>query len=157
MNALQPLITLLAQTERERDESVADAQRAEQAWAAAAAQAQQLVGYRSEYEQRWSAQFKLEGKMELVNCYRGFMDRLSLAVDQQARAVRQAEAHVERLKVVVRENEVRVASVRKLIERRIKEVQQSADRVEQKQTDEFASRAAWGRRNSGHSRLGALR
>jgi len=143
MNPLLPLMALLAQTERERDAALADTQRAAQAQLAAAAQAEQLLTYRREYEQRWGAQFRNEGRMELVNCYRGFVDRLTQAVDQQQRIALHAQAQLDRARDVLRDHEVRVASVRKLIERRAAELRLSADRLEQKQTDEFGARTAW--------------
>lgn len=144
MNPLQPLMALLAQTERERDEAWARAQQAAQAQLNAAAQADQLLTYRREYEQRWSAQFRTEGRIELVHCYRGFMDRLTQAVEQQQRVAEHATAQMEHARAALAEQEMRVASVRKLIERRRQELRLSADRVEQKQTDEFGSRVAWG-------------
>jgi len=144
MNPLQPLMALLAQAERERDEAWSDAQRATQNHQSAVAQADQLLAYRREYEQRWSAQFQTEGRMELVHCYRGFMDRLSTAVDQQQRIAQHAAGQVERARVALSEHEIRVASVRKLIEKRRQEMRLSADRQEQKQTDEFGSRMGWG-------------
>ena len=67
MNPLQPLMALLAQTERERDEAWACAQQAMQAQQNAAAQADQLLVYRREYEQRWNNQFKTEGRIEIVH------------------------------------------------------------------------------------------
>ena len=121
----------------------AEAQQAAQAQIAAVAQAEQLLTYRREYEQRWGEQFKSEGKMELVHCYRGFMDRLTQAVDQQERIAQNANAQMERAREVLRDHEVRVASVRKLIERRAQELRLSAERIEQKQTDEFGARSAW--------------
>jgi len=145
MNPLQPLLALLAQTERERDVAMAEAQRAAQAHLAATAQAEQLLNYRREYEQRWGAQFRNEGKMELVNCYRGFVERLTQAVDQQQRIAQHAGAQVDRARDTLLQHEVRVASVRKLIERRAKELRLSLDRIEQKQTDEFGARASWAR------------
>ena len=151
MNPLQALMALLAQTERERDVAMADAQRAAQAHLAAEAQAEQLLTYRREYEQRWGAQFRNEGKMELVNCYRGFVERLSQAVEQQQRIAQHAATQVERTRDTLLQHEVRVASVRKLIERRAKELRLSADRLEQKATDEFGARAAWA-----HHGLGGL-
>jgi flagellar FliJ protein len=144
MNPLQPLMTLLSQTERERDQAWGEAQRALQAQQNANAQAEQLLAYRREYEQRWSTQFKTEGRIELVHCYRGFMDRLTQAVEQQQRIAEHASAQVERTRTALAEHEMRVASVRKLIERRSQELRLSADRHEQKQTDEFGSRMAWG-------------
>lgn len=141
MNALQPLIILLRQAERERDSAWAEAQGAIQAEQDAAKQAEQLLAYRREYEQRWSAQFKLEGRIELVHCYTAFMDRLSYAVDQQQRAVVHATAQLESTRLRLAEHEVRVASVRKLIERRSQELRVAASRAEQKQSDEFGARA----------------
>ena len=143
MNSLQPLTALLAQAERERDDAWTQAQCAGEAEAAAAAQADQLVTYRREYEQRWSAQFKTEGRIELVHCYRGFMDRLTQAVQQQQRVAAQAAQRHQQARAALAEQELRVASVRKLIERRRQELRISADRVEQKETDEFGSRGAW--------------
>jgi flagellar FliJ protein len=144
MNPLQPLMALLAQTERERDEAWAEAQQAMQSQQSAAAQSDQLLVYRREYEQRWSAQFRTEGRIELLHCYRGFMDRLTQAVEQQQRIAEHAAAQVERTRQALAEREVRVASVRKLIERRRQELRLTADRAEQKQTDEFGSRMGWG-------------
>jgi len=144
MNPLQPLMALLAQTEHERDEAWACAQQAMQAQQNAAAQADQLLVYRREYEQRWNTQFKTEGRIELVHCYRGFMERLTQAVEQQQRIAEHAATQVERTRQALAEREMRVASVRKLIERRRQELRLTADRVEQKQTDEFGSRMSWG-------------
>jgi flagellar FliJ protein len=55
-----------------------------------------------------------------------------------------AAQQVETALATLRESEMRCASVRKLIERRTQELRLSADRQEQKQTDEFGSRMAWG-------------
>lgn len=145
MNALQPLIALLQQTERERDAALAEHQRAAAAQQAAAAQSEQLLGYRREYEQRWGERFGREGGMELMHCYQSFMQRLALAVEQQAHVAQHATAQLEHARDALLQHEIRVASVRKLIERRVREVQQSADRREQRQADELASRVIWNR------------
>ena len=73
MTSLQPLVALLAQTERQRDLALADHLKAQSLRDAAHAQAEQLVAYRREYEQRWSAQFCQQGRIELVRCYQGFI------------------------------------------------------------------------------------
>ena len=52
---LQPLALLLAQAERQRYDALAEQLKAETAKRAAEVQAEQLVAYRREYEQRWSA------------------------------------------------------------------------------------------------------
>jgi flagellar FliJ protein len=145
MTDVQTLTILLSQNERQRDAAIAEHQRAQATAEAAKGQAAQLLTYRREYEQRWSAQFCREGKIELVHCYQSFMERLTLAVEQQARVAEHAAQQVERALGALRETELRCASVRKLIERRIAEQRIADDRRDQKQTDEAASRAAWNR------------
>ena len=149
MNPLEPLMTLLGRVERERDELALGCQRAVQAQQSNATRAKQLLTYRREYEQRWAHQFRTDGRMELVNCYRGFMERLTQAVDQQRAMAEQAQAELDSARLALREGEMRVASVRKLIERRVAEVNTAERRREQKASDEFASRASWSRAASG--------
>ena len=142
---LQPLIMLLGQAERERDELAAACREAVQGRDTAQAQSAQLLDYRREYEQRWSTQFRTEGRMELVHCYRGFVERLTQAVEQQQALAAQAGQRVEQALLRLREAETRVAAVRKMIERRVDEARLAGERLEQKASDEFAARAAWGR------------
>jgi flagellar FliJ protein len=143
--SLSPLMALLGQAERERDDAVAQAQRAEAQLAAAQGQGEQLLAYRQDYEARFRDRFSRQGGIDTFQTYQGFMGRLSLAVDQQQGVVAQAARRADAARQVVREHELRVASVRKLIERRLTELRMAADRRDQKQTDEFASRAAWNR------------
>jgi flagellar protein FliJ len=145
MTDLQPLTLLLDQNERRRDEALAEHQRAQTASDAAASQVEQLRIYRREYEQRWSAQFQREGKMELVHCYQSFMERLTQAVEQQVLVAELATQRLETTLAALRESEMRCASVKKLIERRVIEHRIAQERRDQKQTDEMASRAAWSR------------
>ncbi|MBX3606956.1 MAG: flagellar export protein FliJ [Piscinibacter sp.] len=145
MSELQPLMALLEQAERERDEAQRRRQQAQAQAHAAQEQSEQLLAYRRDYEQRWGARFSAEGQMELVHCYQGFVGRLTQAVDHQARVARQAATQAERALQTLQEQELRVASVRKLIERRMLEMRQRGQRIEQRQNDEIASRAAWNR------------
>ncbi len=145
MTSLHPLTTLLAQTERERDMALANHLRAQTAHSAAVAQAEQLLLYRREYEQRWHKQFASVCKIELVRCYQGFVERLTQAVEHQARTAEQTATQAERTGTELLAVEMRCASVRRLIEKRVRDVRADAERRDQKQTDEQASRAAWGR------------
>ena len=145
MTDVQTLTILLGQNERQRDAAIAEHQRAQATAEAARGQAEQLLTYRREYEQRWHAQFCREGRIELVHCYQSFMERLTLAVEQQARIAEHAAQQALCAFGALRDTELRCASVRKLIERRLAEQRLSADRRDQKQTDEAASRAAWNR------------
>lgn len=146
MTDINSLTVLLEQHERQRDAAIADHQRAVTAAEAASQQAEQLRVYRGEYEQRWSAQFRVQGQIELVHCYQNFTERLTLAIEQQTHVAARAAQQVERAMAALRESEMRCASVRKLIERRVHEMRIATDRREQKQSDEFASRAAWSNR-----------
>lgn len=143
--ALQPLMALLEQTEHERDAALQQQQRAQAEHDAALAQAEQLVAYRREYEQRWGERFSSAGHIELVHSYHGFMTRLTQAVEHQQRVVASASGALERLQAALLEQEMRVASVRKLIERRVQELQRQSERREALQLDELAARAAWNR------------
>jgi flagellar FliJ protein len=153
MPELQPLMALLAQAESERDEAQLRRRQAQANALAAQEQAEQLLAYRRDYEQRWGARFGAEGQMELVHCYQGFVGRLTQAVEHQARVAQHAALQSERALQALQEQELRVASVRKLIERRMLEMQRRGERSEQRQNDEYASRAAWNRLAAGTTRF----
>jgi len=142
---LKALSLLLAQAERQRDEALAEQFKAESMRRDAAAQAEQLVAYRREYEQRWGAEFCRDGKIELVRCYQGFIERLTQAVEQQERAAAHAAIQAERAEAIVRGHEVRAGALRKLVERRLRQGEIAAARLEQKDSDDRAVRAAWNR------------
>jgi flagellar FliJ protein len=151
MSTLQPLIALLAQAERERDELQAHLLKLRTAHQNAQAQAAQLRQYRGEYEQRFGAKPQAGTTIEMLRVAQGFVARLTHAVEQQERIVDHAAGQVAMAEVQWREAELRVASVRKLIERRMEEIRRGVDRAEQKAVDEFASRAAWAARMGGNS------
>src|SRR3954469_970331 len=132
---VRSLRLLLAQAERQRDAALAEQLKLDAAWRAAAAQAEQLVLYRREYEQRWSAEFCREGKIELVRCYQGFMERLTQAVEQQERIAGQAATQAERALAVMRGHDIRAAALKKLVELRLKESERVAASREQRLHD----------------------
>ena len=147
MTSLQPLVALLAQTERQRDLALADHLKAQSVRDAAQTQADQLLAYRREYVQRWRAQFCQQGRIELVRCYQGFMERLTQAVEQQARIAASLGEQAAQAGATLREREQQFAAVRKLIERRLAEGRAADLRDEQKQSDELAARIAWSSRS----------
>ncbi len=144
-DTLQPLSALLSHAERERDEALAHRQHMRQALDAAHAQAEQLLGYRRDYEQRWAQRFTEPGQVQLLHSYHGFGARLTQAIEHQARVVAQAERQLARAVEDLQQQELRVASVLKLIERRVAEIQKLGAQREQRALDELASRAAWNR------------
>ena len=146
MTNVHALALALEQAEKQRDEAQAIYQRAAAAAEGAQAQAQQLLSYRSDYQLRWSEQFKREGRMEILHCYQGFMGRLNMAIDQQDAVMQRTRAQVEAARQTLLERETRVAAIRKMIERREEQAQAQQARREQKATDEQAARLAWNRR-----------
>lgn len=141
----QALDTLLEQATGARDSALDAHRRALGAAEAARRQGEQLAEYRREYVRRFGFQPGRAGAVEVLRCYQGFMARLDDAVAQQAQVAAQAGRRADEAQAALRAAELRVASVRKLIERRAAEALQRRERAEQKASDEFASRAAWQR------------
>jgi flagellar FliJ protein len=140
---LQSLEMLLKQSETERNEALSRLQEAQGRAQAAQAQREQLLAYRGAYQQRWSQQFASRGGIEIMQCYQGFHDRLDQAIGQAQQGASRADEQVEQARAVLQQREMRVASVRKLIERRRLELRRVEDRRDQKLTDEAAQRSGW--------------
>jgi flagellar FliJ protein len=113
-------------------------QRADQARRSAG----ELSQYRVDYEQRWGRQFAQAGTMDIVNCYQNFSGRLTEAIHSQEQISRQADARVETARTALLALEMRLAAVKKLMERRQAETMLREQRQEQKASDEFAARVA---------------
>jgi flagellar FliJ protein len=141
MPTLQALIQLLDHERRARDEALQALSRAEGQAGQADAQAEALAVYRSEYVERWSTRFRDPGSVALLQCYQGFMQRLEQAIQQQHNTVSQAQIRVDQARGALRDNQRRVASVEKLIERRRAQEQRHLARREQTRSDETAQRA----------------
>lgn len=140
MTQLQSLHTLQLRETQERDQALGALRNAERLAQRAGEQAQQLLDYRAEYEARWKAQFHRSGTMEIMACYRSFMQRLDQAVTQQARQVELAQQHAEQCRAELLERERKLASVRKLLDKRVAEGRHSTQRREQKHNDDLAQR-----------------
>jgi flagellar FliJ protein len=137
---LDALNTLLEREQAERDRALAQLREAEAQAAQARTQAEQLRQYRADYVERWTRQFRQGGTMDLVQCYQSFMQRLEQAVQQQAQVAGHAQARLDTYLDALRAAEMRVASVRKLIERRQQQLRHQAERADQRHTDEAAQR-----------------
>ena len=139
------LNTLLEQAEAERNQVLAAYTHTRARADAAREQALQLEAYRADYRHRWSLRLAQGVGLDIVRCYQGFADRLEVAIAQQAHAVTLAQAALVRAGDVLSAHELRVASVRKLIERRSAAERQLRERIEQKADDEQATRIALSR------------
>lgn len=137
---MESLQLLLKHAEEERDRALGAFQLATTHQLAAEAQHEQLLGYRRDYEARWQGQFSQQGQIELVRCYHAFMVRLDQAVQYQQAARQQTSARLDEASASLREREIRVASVRKLMARRHQRERSEQARREQKLTDERGAR-----------------
>ena len=132
------LHTLLEHAVRQRDEALAALLHAEQAAHRLRLQAEQLHTYRGEYHERGPTRAGSTAPVELLHCHRNFMQRLDQALGQQNGQLQTAEARVLQLRGTLLAHETRVASVRKLLERRAQEQRLVAARLEQRRSDDAA-------------------
>ncbi|MCW5637255.1 MAG: flagellar export protein FliJ [Rubrivivax sp.] len=136
------LPTLLEQAENERDAALARMLQSDDAVRQGRAQAEQLHAYREDYRKRAPALHGKAASIELVRCHQGFMQRLDQAIEQQRGQLAALERQAAALREVLLEREVRVAAVKKLIERRADEAGRRATRLDQRHADEVAQRLA---------------
>ena len=141
LKSIALLQTVLARAEADRDTAQGLMRKAEQQLLQARTQADSLHQYRSEYDQRWVARFRLSGTPELLQCHRSFGQRLDYAIDVQDNTHQHLEHRQQQARQALLAREQRVAAVRKLIERRQIELRQQTDRREQRNTDEAAQRS----------------
>jgi flagellar protein FliJ len=146
---MQTLQTLLEHAEAERNGALAAFNQARARRDAAREQASQLAAYQGDYQQRWQAQFQHGGApLAILRCYQQFNERLDVAIAQQAHSLDVCEAALVRANDTLAAHELRVASVRKLLERRVAEQRRDGERREQKASDEWAQRIVQRRRRA---------
>ena len=149
MKRLALLRTLLEREQKRRDEQMAHVRNAVANVEAQEQQASDLTTYRSEYCQKWSAQFRQAAQIEILRSYHGFLARLDQAITQQESVVEHAKRMVDVQRQRLIEREIRVATVERLIKRREAMLARIADRRDQKNLDELAQRLSSARGHSG--------
>jgi flagellar protein FliJ len=137
---METLHTLLDQAEQQRNIALAAFSQSRARRDEARTQSRDLQTYRDDYSARWNGQFQRGTALEVLRSYHQFAARLELAIAQQAQALAICEQALARANDVLAAHELRVASVRKLIERRCHEQRQGLERHEQRATDEQAQR-----------------
>ncbi len=152
MNApMSSLDTLLQRDTLQRDQAQALLRQAEDEVQRAERQATQLRRYRDEYQARWASEFGQGRTMQILLCYRSFMQRLDQAVQQQSQHTEQAQLKVQHARQLLLQRERQLASVLKMIERQCAEQQRAGRRHEQKQIDELAQRMHQRRGSDGNA------
>jgi flagellar protein FliJ len=145
MERIDLLQTLLEREKDKRDAALAEWRAACAQAEAARQQADSLVAYRAEYQARWRAQFSRSATIEVLRCYQGFIERLEQAVQMQQGVLAQATGRADAARDRLRHRETKVATVQRLIERRLQAAQLREHRRDQKTTDEAAQRLGWAR------------
>ena len=151
MKRLALLRTLLEREQKRRDEQLAQVRNAVANVEAQQQQADGLTTYRTEYCQKWSAQFRQAAQIEILRSYHGFLARLDQAITQQESVVEHARRMVDVQRQRLIEREIRVATVERLIKRREAMLAKVADRRDQKNLDELAQRLSTARARAGLS------
>ena len=139
MSALNALIVAVEIASRKRDEARQALREAQAVQQAAQAQLSQLQDYARETEQRWGMQANATVKPEVMFHHYQFMGRLDHAAGLQTSVVGDQAARVERAQRTLMEAELRLASLRKVVEARRLELERAQARMDQKQTDERAA------------------
>ena len=139
MSTLNALTVAVEVASRKRDEARRLLQDAQGAQGAAQDQLNQLQGYASETEGRWGMRADAAVQPEVMFHHYQFMDRLGHAVGLQTGVVSDHASRVQDAARTLLEAELRLASLRKVVEKRQHDHERQQMRREQKQTDERAS------------------
>jgi flagellar protein FliJ len=142
------LHVLLQHSESQRDDAMLLLQQVQAQAHHLAQQAEQLQSYRTEYQQRHPALVGGPTTVDALRTHQSFMARLDQAVQQQALQLQQARTRAAARRADLLALEVRVASVRKLLERRAGSHLLSAARQDQRMADDAAANAS--RRTQDH-------
>ncbi|MES1928619.1 flagellar biosynthesis chaperone FliJ [Salinisphaera dokdonensis CL-ES53] len=141
MPATSTLDTLIDLATDERDAAASALGRLQQARRASEQKLQALVDYRAEYQRRFDDAMADGMSMSSLQNYQRFVASLEQAIDHQRRALDTSERHVETGNSNWRARQRRLNSFDVLATRRRDAAAKTEAKREQRQTDEFASRA----------------
>jgi flagellar FliJ protein len=144
------LKTLLDMAQRERDQAAAALAQAELQLRTQQQQWEQLQAYQADYLKRAPAHGGRSAPIEVLRCHQAFMGRLDQAMTHQQRVLGTAEGEAQMRRQTLLQRETRLASVRKLMERRAATATRQAERADQRHTDEAAAQRHWRQRAATH-------
>ena len=139
MSSLNALSVAVELALRKRDEArrvLQDARRAQQA---AREQMAQLEGYAQETQNRWGMRANADVQPQVMYHHYQFMDRLGHAAGVQTSVVSDHAARVQAARQALLAAELRLSSLRKVMEKRRHDIQLQQMRRDQEQTDERAA------------------
>lgn len=136
LNALQVAVEVASRKRDEARQALQDMLRIQQA---GQAQLDQLGGYADETRHRWGLRADACVQPEVMYHHYQFMGRLDHAMGLQTGVVGNHAERVSAAEKSLLEAELRLASLKKLVEKRQRDALQAQARREQKQTDERAA------------------
>lgn len=139
MPNLNALSVAIEAATRKRDEARKVLQAALAAQQAADAQLHQLEDYAGETQARWGVKADATMQPEVMYHHYQFMDRLGYAAGIQSGVVREQAVRAEAARCTLLQAEIRLASLRKVIDKRRLDLESQQTRRDQKQTDERAA------------------
>lgn len=142
MSSLNAFVVAVDLAVRQRDAARQRFQDLQGARQAAQAQLDQLSGYAADTQQRWGMREGAAVQPEVMRHHYQFMGRLDHAMGLQTQAVSGQDQRVHQAGQALLQAELRLASLRKVLEHRRADLARQQQRREQKQTDERASQRA---------------
>ncbi|RYF25897.1 MAG: flagellar export protein FliJ [Comamonadaceae bacterium] len=139
MASLHAFLVAVEMAERKRDDARQALQDARNARQAAQQQLDQIESYAQETQNRWGLRADATVKPEVMYHHYQFMDRLAHASGLQSGVVGDQAGRVDAAAHALLQAELRVTSLKKVVEKRRREMEQLQARRDQKQTDERAS------------------
>lgn len=148
MSSLNAFLVAVEMAERKRDQARQALQDVKQARQAAQEQLNQLENYAQETQNRWGMRANATVQPQVMFHHYQFMDRLSHAIGLQTGVVGDHSLRVENATRVLLETELRLAALKKVVEKRRRDLEALQMRREQKQTDERAAQQLHQTRNA---------
>ena len=139
MSNLNALMVAVEVASRKRDDARKVLQDTQAAQQAARDQLDQLEGYARETEARWGLRADTAVQPEVMYHHYQFIGKLEHAIGLQSGVVQDQARRVEQARQALLQAELRLTSLRKVVERKQHELAIAQMRREQKQTDERAS------------------
>ncbi len=137
-NAIQTLNKVVELAHKRRDDALAQLARLQREMAQAQGQMQQLKTYADEAQTRWSQRSSAGVDAQVLHHHRQFMQKIEHAVAFQHGVLGQRQAQIDLAQQQVHVAERDLAGLRKYTSIKVQALLQSAQRQEQKQTDEMA-------------------
>jgi flagellar FliJ protein len=139
MSTLSSIFLAIDLANVRRDQAMAHWQKAMQEHAFSVDQMKQLKQYAQETEQRWGHSAQQSTTPELLQHHYQFMERLYQTMDLQDGVLHTSQKKVDTARQFVIQAEFRLASLKKVVEKKQADLDKLQRSRDQKQMDEFAA------------------